>query len=265
MSEEKTSNDLEWSKRLGRPGRLSERGRYITIPLAIAGLIVLEWQWYWWLVTGVFHTFYYGLGMSVGNHRYWCHKSFKTNKFWEYTMLFAAAVGGFGSTLGFLMTHMEHHRYADTEKDPHAPDYLGKQIWNFLSIKNTGRLKDAVVVLRGKRMWFYDYKIFMMVGWIGLLTSIDLRLLLFGWLIPVSITYYTAVLQILAVHKWGYRNFDVKDKSTNVWWLLPLSLGEGWHNNHHKYAKRASNRIKWWEIDPSYWIIQLIRTDRARS
>jgi stearoyl-CoA desaturase (delta-9 desaturase) len=57
----------------------------------------------------------------------------------------------------------------------------------------------------------------------------------------------------------GYRNFDTPDTSNN-WWLVALiGGGEGWHNNHHKFPRAANLGVKWWEFDPGYWVIRMIR------
>jgi stearoyl-CoA desaturase (delta-9 desaturase) len=71
-----------------------------------------------------------------------------------------------------------------------------------------------------------------------------------------------------ACHKWGYRNFEIKDDlSTCCWWVAILSFGEGWHNNHHKYAKKSKYGLKLWEIDltwVSIWILDKIGLLKVR-
>jgi len=63
-----------------------------------------------------------------------------------------------------------------------------------------------------------------------------------------------------ACHKWGYRNFgDSADHSTNLWWAALLTYGEGWHNNHHAYPKSARAGLHWWEIDPTWYAISLLK------
>ncbi|MBT5093397.1 MAG: acyl-CoA desaturase, partial [Halobacteriovoraceae bacterium] len=58
-----------------------------------------------------------------------------------------------------------------------------------------------------------------------------------------------------ATHKFGYRNFDTSDDSSNLWWVSLLAAGEGWHNNHHAFQKSAKHGIKWWEFDLTWMLI----------
>ena len=97
--------------------------------------------------------------------------------------------------------------------------------------------------------WF-----FLFAGWFSVFWGIFVRLVL---------VYHVTWLVNSACHKWGYRNFEIKDDlSTCCWWVAILSFGEGWHNNHHKYAKKAKHGLKLWEIDltwVSIWILYKLK------
>ena len=92
--------------------------------------------------------------------------------------------------------------------------------------------------------------------------SIDLWLYLLAF--PTFITLHCFLTQTSVTHlSWaGYRNYKVDDNSVNVAWLFPFALGEVWHNNHHGDRRNPNYRRRWWELDPSFWIIQAIRTDK---
>ena len=60
-------------------------------------------------------------------------------------------------------------------------------------------------------------------------------------------------------HFYGARRFDTDDHSTNVFWLALPSLGEAWHHNHHAFPRAAAHGLRWWEVDPSGWIIRAMR------
>jgi stearoyl-CoA desaturase (delta-9 desaturase) len=69
-----------------------------------------------------------------------------------------------------------------------------------------------------------------------------------------------------ASHIWGYRNYETRDESRNLWWVGLLAYGEGWHNNHHAMPRLAQHGHKWWEIDMTYWfILGLKRLGLARN
>jgi stearoyl-CoA desaturase (delta-9 desaturase) len=61
-----------------------------------------------------------------------------------------------------------------------------------------------------------------------------------------------------ATHLWGYRSYATRDRSTNLWWVALLTLGEGWHNNHHAFPRSARHGLRWWELDLTYGLIRLL-------
>jgi stearoyl-CoA desaturase (delta-9 desaturase) len=68
--------------------------------------------------------------------------------------------------------------------------------------------------------------------------------------------YHVIWLVNSAAHRWGYRSYWTRDDSTNLWWVAIVSLGEGWHNNHHAFPRSARHGLRWWEIDLSYSTIR---------
>jgi stearoyl-CoA desaturase (delta-9 desaturase) len=93
----------------------------------------------------------------------------------------------------------------------------------------------------------------------------SVQLWVFLLLLPSVITLHLFLLQTSVTHipQMGYRNYAVKDDSINSPWLFPLILGEAWHNNHHGEGRNPNyGGRRWWEIDPTFWFIQLIRTDK---
>ena len=176
-------------------------------------------------------------------------------------MLLAAALGGQSSALGTASTHAAHHAFPDTVKDPHSPWVAGWRL--LLPLTFEGDVRSVRRLLRNREVLFcHEWKNAILAAWLILLGAIDLRLLVFGWVVPFAISSITVILQVWAVHMFGYRNHDTKDRSTNVWWLLPLSFGEGWHNNHHARPRAWNAGERRWELDPCAWVIRLIRTDR---
>jgi stearoyl-CoA desaturase (delta-9 desaturase) len=84
--------------------------------------------------------------------------------------------------------------------------------------------------------------------------------LVYGVAIRSVFLWHSTWLINSACHKWGYKNFsEVADHSTNLWWAAILTYGEGWHNNHHAFPKSARSGLKWWEIDPTWGVIYVLR------
>ena len=84
--------------------------------------------------------------------------------------------------------------------------------------------------------------------------------LVYGVAVRSVFLWHSTWLINSACHKWGYKNFaETPDHSTNLWWAAILTYGEGWHNNHHAFPKSARSGLKWWEIDPTWGVINLLR------
>lgn len=98
---------------------------------------------WWWLAAYASHVLFYGVGSAIGSHRYYCHKTFEAPRWFVWVMLFFNTVGH-SSTIYFTAVHLQHHRNADTEKDPHAPQYLGWRsffMWRVLPVDNATGLR----------------------------------------------------------------------------------------------------------------------------
>ena len=80
--------------------------------------------------------------------------------------------------------------------------------------------------------------------------------LLWGGLVRVFVLHHVTFSINSVCHFFGRRRFDVDDESTNVFWLAPFSLGESWHHNHHAFPRSAMHGLRWWEVDPTAWVIR---------
>lgn len=219
-----------------------------------------EHHWSWWLLTAFVYFLTGCLGVSVTFHRFLTHRSFSMPKWMEYLFSFFGAMGGTGSSIGWVSIHKQHHAHSDTHGDPHSPRHLGWRVLmatynHHFSIWHVRRMvTDRFHVI------LHNYYFLIWVGWGAFLLAIDWRVFLFGFLAPVSIQIWISNLSNLANHtRCGYRNFETGEDSVNCVPVALLTFGEGWHNNHHQYPGRWNFRVKWWEIDPSAWVIGFIR------
>ena len=179
--------------------------------------------------------------------------------------------------------HRLHHAYADTEKDPHSPKWdknVFTMMWRTKKVYDSigrARMKLAPKFLKGLPEW----KSFDVFGELWLsrvfwgLVYVGFYILFadYWWmylLLPIHFfmgPFHGAIINWLA-HKYGYRNYEVKDTSKNI---LPVDLlmwGEGFHNNHHKFGGRANFGVKWFEIDPMYpiiWTMDKLKIIRLRG
>lgn len=221
-------------------------------------------QW-WWIATLMGYVCMKMLGISAGYHRLFCHKGFRVHRITKKVLLWFAIIAGQGSPIYWIGIHRGyHHRYADTDKDAHSPrhgfwhSYI---LWMFKM--RTMSIRSVTDLLRDPDMTF-AHKHYIKIFWLShlVVALIDFNLWLYLMGFAAFITLHSFLIQTSVTHiSWaGYRNYKVKDDSVNVPWLFPFILGEAWHNNHHGDASNPNyGGRRWWELDPTHWLIQLIR------
>jgi stearoyl-CoA desaturase (delta-9 desaturase) len=222
-----------------------------------------------------------GIGVTVGFHRLLTHRAFETHRLTRYVFAVLGSMALQGRVIDWVADHRKHHTFPDEEGDPHSPhvhDGSGlrgmiKGLWHAhvgwlfsthgqASSRRYARdLVEDPVMRRINRAF----------PWLAL-TSLALPTLL-GFVISggsalAALTAYVwaGLVRVFFVHHitwsinsichfFGRRRFDTHDQSTNVFWLALPSLGEAWHHNHHAFPRSAFHGLRWYELDPSGWII----------
>ena len=234
--------------------------------LGLATAIVLGPSNYLWVSLAVYFWFA-SIGNSVGQHRYFAHKTFKTSKLWERVLILSATLASVSSVFGYIVTHREHHKHTDDALDPHSPHHMSTwRSWT-LDLTDTGRwdLRNAKDWIKNKDVmdahkYFFAY----ILLYIALLLILDPMLIIYAYLVPASLCVWATG----AFNTWGhghglrslgYRTWDTQDKSVNHHLVNLITFGEGWHNNHHRNPGAWHQGEKWWEWDLNAWIIRLIK------
>ena len=234
--------------------------------LGLATAIVLGPSNYLWVSLAVYFWFA-SIGNSVGQHRYFAHKTFKTSKLWERVLILSATLASVSSVFGYIVTHREHHKHTDDALDPHSPHHMSTwRSWS-LDLTDTGRwdLRNAKDWIKNKDVmdahkYFFAY----ILLYIALLLILDPMLIIYAYLVPASLCVWATG----AFNTWGhghglrslgYRTWDTQDKSVNHHLVNLITFGEGWHNNHHRNPGAWHQGEKWWEWDLNAWIIRLIK------
>ncbi|MFZ4115544.1 MAG: acyl-CoA desaturase [Chthoniobacterales bacterium] len=210
-------------------------------------------------------------------HRYFSHRTFKTSRFFQ----FAAAVLGNTSMqrgpLWWAATHRHHHTHSDEEEDKHSPVTKGfwwSHIGWLTSMRNFPTPYDKVRDLsRYPELVFlnrYDKTVPILYGLLmfGIGLFLEKKFPSFGvtagqffvWTFFISTTlllHGTLFINSLA-HLWGDRPYQTEDDSRNNFWLSLITLGEGWHNNHHRYPHATRQGFRWWEIDITYYGLKIL-------
>ena len=232
--------------------------------LSIYNICVGSAPWWWWIATIIGYICLTMLGISAGYHRLFCHRSFTVNIVIKRLLLWLGIMAGQGSPIFWIGIHRGyHHRYADTDKDAHSPKHgfwHSYILWMFK--RDSMSIRSTVDLIRDPDMVF-AHKHYIKILWathlILALISIDLWMYLL--MFPAFITLHGFLSQTSLTHIsfMGYRNYNTSDNSVNSPWLFPFILGESWHNNHHGEGRNPNYGRKWWELDPTYWIICLIK------
>jgi stearoyl-CoA desaturase (delta-9 desaturase) len=226
----------------------------------------------WWLLLVYPAWFLFGhIGFGIFIHKYYCHESFETYPWIAKLGAYFGMLSGTGSPLMLRVLHQGyHHKYSDTDKDPHSPEqgfwwsyflWLNHK-WNFKKmwlVKDM--IKDPVLKFFHKQY----YKIYW--GTFLLLCLIDWRLAVFSISAATVIEFHLSGL----INTWGhiphkgsYQNYpDCGDTSQNVPWFNWFTLGLGLHNNHHARPWEYNYAHKPGEIDFAKWFIPLIEKKNA--
>jgi len=217
-------------------------------------------------------------------HRFFSHKSYKANRFWQFCF---AVLGNSASQRGPLWWaahHRNHHKHSDEESDLHSPiahgfwwshvgwfmsdegfktDYsVIKDLAKFPELRFLNRFDSLVPVLFAICMYMLgEYLAYALPN-----SGVNgLQILVWGFFISTVFLFHATFTINSLGHVWGSRRFETKDQSRNNAFLALLTLGEGWHNNHHRFAVSARQGFYWWEIDISYLILRLLRFFRIIS
>lgn len=220
---------------------------------------------YWWLLVSFAMFIYAGLvGINISLHRYFSHQGFKTGKFRHYFLLVSSFFPMVGSPAAWCSVHTYHHRWSDTDRDPHSPKNAGKfgawfTLWPEMKIplsyfKRFYKTKELKFIHR------HYFKLILI--YVALLALINPLLVIFVFAIPAFGCFHgassVAVLPHIKNLPGNYRTHDTRDNSYNSVLTWIMSLGEGWHNNHHNRAGKYRHGEQWWEIDPAAVIIKYL-------
>ena len=232
---------------------------------ALAAFFTFSWKalgvclFLWWLTGGV--------GICLGYHRYFTHRSYATYKPIEYLLAILGCMAGEAGPIAWVAAHRYHHTYSDADQDPHSPlkgFWWSHFIWLFGREKNLAEFdsykrytpdmaRDRFLVFLNKYHILPSLFLAFALYWMG-----GGAFVVWGMFVRSVLVYHSTWLVNSASHVWGYRTYKTTDQSRNNWWVALLSFGEGWHNNHHAFQRSARHGMRWWEIDLTYRMIQLL-------
>ena len=257
-----------------RPGALSER----LVTLGCTGLVVgvhglcalVPFVAFSWRIAA-FATGSYVLqvlGITCGYHRYFSHHAFKTSRAFQFVLAWLGCSAMQNGPLWWASGHRRHHRFADTDGDPHSPVLRGFWYahigWVLDGTNDHPDLSNVRDLARFPELRFLDAWKWLPTIATGIIATAVWGLPGLVWVFGVATTLaFQAPLFVNSLgHMRGSRRFDTADSSRNNALLAVVVLGEGWHNNHHHAQGLARHGLAWWEMDVTYYAIRVLQALR---
>lgn len=202
--------------------------------------------------------------LTAGYHRYFSHRSYRTSRAFQ---LFLALLGQTSAQRGVIWwsaVHRHHHLHSDTPDDVHSPRHMGffhsHVGWIFRPRRFNADyalvpdlMKFPELVWLDRHPYFPAIGLavatYLIGGWPGLVI---------GFFMSTVVLYHCVFFINSLAHVVGKQRYLTGDDSKNNWWLALITLGEGWHNNHHYYQSAVAQGWRWYEVDISYYVVKAL-------
>lgn len=242
-----------------------------------AACVLAIWSGFSWFALGVCLALYFVRMFAITGvyHRYFSHRTYQTSRPFQFVLAFLGATAAQKGPIWWSSHHRHHHRHSDTPEDVHSPIISGiyyAHVGWVLSPQFVPTRYDLVKdlmkfpELRWIDKWYMIPPILLAVGVFFLgeflgsafpqLHTSGFQLLVWGFFISTVLLYHGTFCINSACHLMGRKRFRTSDESRNSLILALITLGEGWHNNHHRYPGSERQGMYWWEIDISHYIIR---------
>ena len=237
----------------------------LNLSLSAIGLYIYGASLLW--VSFLMYFMFACLGITVTFHRYLCHKSFELHPLVERVFSIFGCLSGTGSSIAWVATHFNHHRFSDRPADPHSPKYVG---WRMFTL-NYSKQDDVRRYMKGLlkdpfHQFIHRNYLLIHIVYVLVLAAINIQLVIFAYAIPAIIVVIMSNVVNYVGHATtmigGSRDHILNDDSSNNPIFSFITFGESMHNNHHRYPKNPTTGTKWYHFDVSYWVIKLVRVDR---
>jgi stearoyl-CoA desaturase (Delta-9 desaturase) len=199
--------------------------------------------------------------ITAGYHRYFSHRTYRTSRVFQFVLALIGTMSMQNGPLWWASWHRRHHRFSDTPNDAHSPRnggfYHAHIGWFLEGGGENPDLSNVRDLTRYRELcWLDTYKWVPLVGFgVICFAAFGAAGLFYGFFLStILVLHATAMINSLA-HYVGTRRFDTADDSRNNALLAVLTLGEGWHNNHHHQMSSTRQAVRWWEIDVTWYVL----------
>src|SRR4051812_6774735 len=230
------------------------------------GCVAAIWTGVTWQAIAICASLYVVrmFAIGAGYHRYFSHRAFATGRVFQFILAFLAQSTAQKSVLWWAAKHRHHHLHSDTASDVHSPRHKGflyshigwvfaRRHWHteFSQVPDLARYPELrwLDKVELAPAFLLGAFCFLVAGWSGLVV---------GFLWSTVLVYHATFCINSLAHVRGSRRYVTGDDSRNNLGLALLTMGEGWHNNHHAYQSSARQGFRWWEIDATWYILKLL-------
>jgi stearoyl-CoA desaturase (delta-9 desaturase) len=227
---------------------------------AIAGVVVLGLSWKG-VALAVASYYLRMFAVTAGFHRYFSHKSYRLGRIPQFLLALLGQTAAQKGVLWWASNHRHHHKYSDTPEDIHSPEQDGFW-WSHIGWILSGRYEETDVsripdlVKFPELRWLdrnqyaatmlYALATWVLFGWAGLV---------WGYFVATVFLWHGTFTINSVMHVFGRRVFPTSDTSRNSMIFALVTMGEGWHNNHHFYPSSAAQGFRWWQLDASFYLL----------
>jgi len=203
--------------------------------------------------------------VTAGYHRYFAHRSYKTSRAFQLLLAVLGATTMQNGPIWWASVHRRHHKDSDGPGDPHSPAKRGFWYahvgWAFdLSVPAPRDESNVADLTRYPELRWIDRHDWIPLGVYALVCAAigGSSGFVWGFVVSTLAVFHATMLINSLAHMWGSRPYATGDTSRNNALLAVLTLGEGWHNNHHHYMSSARQGFAWWEVDVTYYVLRVL-------
>ena len=230
---------------------------------AVVGVAILGWSWTGFALAMALY-FIRMFGVTGAYHRYFSHRTYRTSRAFQFVLAVLAQTSFQKGALWWAAHHRDHHKFSDTTRDPHSfreDGFWWSHVGWILSrdTEETDLKKIGDLARYPELRWLNTYHLVP-----GVLLGVSLWLaggwpaLVWGLFVSTVLVWHGTFSINSLAHWWGRRRYSTTDDSKNSLALALITMGEGWHNNHHYYPRSTRQGFFWWEIDCTYYILRAL-------
>ena len=253
--------------------------KQIVFWLVHVACIMALWTGVSWAAVAVCFALYFVRMFAItgGYHRYFSHRSYKTSRWFQFLLACLGATAAQKGPIWWASHHRHHHKHSDTPEDVHSPVVSGiyyahvgwvlssqfiktktelvKDLLKFPELRFVENLNVVFPVILAVCVFYFG--VFLEHAYPGLGTN-GMQMLVWGFFVSTVLLYHGTFCINSFTHLFGRKRFNTSDESRNSLLFALITLGEGWHNNHHRYQSAEAQGMYWWEIDITHYILKIL-------